>query len=161
MEYYSDLDNYYKASYGFPLSEKIPCILVKDMIMNMKHNTKKHKVSAYFAHASVLLMLVTAFGVAQDSAPLRANNFDQDENKQFSTSKLVPYASNFAAVKYTCKTGRGRVLFLLNQQPMAVNWCQSGALCTIEEIEKFYRKSSMANCPYGICGKQFVEINSS
>lgn len=164
LGYLSDLHSYYKASYGFsPLAEKLPCAAVKDMydtIHSVSGADNPLKVTAYFTHSTMLLMLITAFGLKHDQLPLRGDNFDRQQNRQFKTSQLVPYASNLAAVKYGCDNGReDKVLFLLNQRPVSMPWCADGEICTINEIGNMFGNSTMHNCPCDICGTEFAILS--
>lgn len=122
--------------------------------------TEPTKVTAYFSHSTMLLMMFTAFGNYYDPLPLLASNYDQQQNRQFKTNKISPYAANFAAVKYECSLSKPKILFLHNQQPLSMNWCKLGSICTIDEIRKFYENSAMKNCPCDICNKKFAMLSA-
>lgn len=170
FEYLADLDFYYKYSYGNPLSSVLPCTLIKSMLESTISPTK---VTVNFAHAELLSLLITALGAKHDRKPLLAENFEEQHRRKFKVSKLVPFASNFAAVTYNCSLRRSsssfsflsqssnveadtKILMLLNQEPIDVPWCVGGSICTINEMSQMFHNSGMRNCPYGICGDSFV-----
>lgn len=168
LEYLSDLDLYYRYSYGSELSPKLPCTVIKSMIDTMLLENSPNKVTAYFAHAELLLLMITALGAKYDHLSLLASNFEQQRNREFQTSKLVPYASTFSAVKFICSTESGtstsgrldsKILLLLNQKPITVPWCVDGYICTISEMLNMFNKSPMRNCPDDICGERFAKSN--
>lgn len=159
MEYYSDLNNYYKDSYGYAGAQKLPCSIIKDMLERMKDTTNRNKITAYFGHATILLMIFSALGIDNDAIPPMADNYSQENHHQrFQSSQLVPYASNFAAVQYRCvpEMGGTKVLFFLNQALVKMDWCREAPLCSIDEIETMFVLSPMFNCPYDICGSEFA-----
>lgn len=153
MEYGAELYNYYRDSYGFDFAQKLPCRVVNDLIAQMDDPSAANKVIAYFSHSTILLMLLSAFGTFYDSTPLRADNFRQQANRQFRVSKISPYASSMAAVKYKCPADMigEKILFLLNQKPLAMTWCKEGAVCTINEIRNMMAKSPMKSCRSDMC----------
>lgn len=161
MEYDEDLDFYYRLSYGDGfLTKKLPCVAIKDLLNNMVNHYTSNKVTAFFSHAELVLMILTALGAKHDKLPLMADNFLQQKNRKFYTSRLAPYAASIAAVKYECmaKSGKtyNRVQFLLNQKPLKMNWCKKGSVCKISEIQQYFNNSTMSQCPNGICGKEFA-----
>lgn len=54
----------------------------------------------YFTHSSSLQLFLVAMGVAKDTTPLTASNYDDMGDRKWSTSHLVPFAGNLAAVFY-------------------------------------------------------------
>lgn len=162
LEYLSDLELYYKLSYGNEeLNGKLPCAAIKDMLTQMEDDMSPNKVTAYFSHAELLTMIVTALGAYRDVEPLTAHNYETMKDRQFRTSNWVPYASSIAAVKYNCpandEPNSVKILMLLNQQPLALDWCRDGSVCTLKEMQNMFFNSTMNQCPYGICGEKFAE----
>lgn len=159
LGYLDDIKNYYKASYGYKeIATKLPAAAVKDMIESMKNSyDDQFKVSAYFTHSTLLLMMLTAFGNVHDSIPLLAANYNQQHNRQFKCNKIVPYGASFAAVKYECSLNQpAKILMLLNQKPISMKWCKLGSICTVDEMERFFENSEMRNFPCDICGNEFA-----
>lgn len=158
LEYGDELYNYYRDSYGFELSQKLPCMLIQDLIKQMDSPVSSHKVTAYFSHSTTLLMMLSALGAHHDSVPLLANNFKSNKNRKFRVSQISPYASSFAAVKYQCPTYHGineKIVLLLNQKPVEMKWCKGEYVCTIAEFRKMFENSPMKHCPYSICGNYY------
>lgn len=165
LEYLGDLDLYYKLSYGnAPLNTKLPCAAIQDMLRFMENDSSPNKVTAYFSHAELLILLLTAFGTHNDTLPLMGTNYKQQQHRQFRSSQMVPYAANLAAVKYDCdnsttEDGKRKILFLLNQRPLKMKWCGNRSVCTVAEFRKFFDDSPMRDCPYGICGDEFAKLS--
>lgn len=161
LEYLADLDFYYRLSYGDDqLSSKLPCVAINDLLKFVEDDTSSTKVAAYFSHAELLLMILTAFGAKRDAIPLMADNIVHQKHRHFRASRLVPYAASIAAVKYECpsaKTGhRRKVQFLLNQRPLKMPWCKNRSVCSIGDIRRYFDNSTMRHCPHQICGKKFA-----
>lgn len=133
--------------------------MINHMMADDKNST--NKVTAYFTHAELLILMITAFGAYKDAEKLRADNYEQMKNRKFISSKLTPFASNIAAVRYRCSSEKPfeqdtiKILMLLNQEPFAIPWCRGGAICTVDELRNNFNNSTMRNCPYGICGDKF------
>lgn len=162
MEYFSDLKNYFKGSYGYKeMTTKLPCAVIKDLIETMDDDSSTDDtVTAHFTHSNLLIMMLTTFGAFQDALPLQANNFHRQQNRKFRLSGICPYASSFAAVKYECSNAKEpQILMLLNQKPVALAWCKNGSVCTSKELHNMFNKSPMKNCPRKICGHKFVAAN--
>lgn len=114
------------------------------MFNRLTNDTTLTKVSAYFTHSTTLTLFLTALGVFEDPVPLRAENYIEQKYRKFRTSKIVPYAANFAAIHYQCtginkRNNKGKVLFLLNQTPIMMPWCKNDdRTCNLAEIRKMY-----------------------
>lgn len=155
------MKKYYKAFYGYKkMAEKLPCAVVKDMLDTMKSSSKNPKVTAYFTHSTMFLMIFVAFGNYQDEIPLMGDNYSDQRHRPFKTSKIAPYGASFGAVKYECSSGEpAKILFLHNQRPISMRWCKLGTICTINEIENYIENSTMNNCPCDICGEKFAKLS--
>lgn len=130
----------------------------------MENESSPNKVTAYFSHAELLLLMLTAFGTHNDKIPLLGTNYAQQQHRKFRSSKMVPYAANLAAVKYDCPAfnntdGERKILFLLNQKPLHMKWCAEGSICTVTELRKFFDNSTMRDCPKNICGEDFAKLS--
>lgn len=105
-------------------------------------------------------MVLTALGTFHDAIPLLGSNYYQQQNRLFATNKFLPFAANFAAIKYECVANQpDQVLFMWNEKPISMPWCVNGEICTLDEIENMYRNSTMNNCPCDICGNEFARIS--
>lgn len=58
----------------------------------------------YFAHMETVLPMLSLLGLFKDSPPLKADNFDQLQNRQFKTNKISPYATSVGFALYDCDT---------------------------------------------------------
>lgn len=165
LEYIGDLDLYYKLSYGnAKLNTKLSCASVQDILHFMEDEKSPNKVTAYFSHAELLLLMLTAFGTHNDTEPLLATNYYQQQNRKFRTSQMVPYAGSLAAVKYECPDAttdgeKRKILFLQNQLPLKMSWCKDESVCTLAEFRQFFNRSSMRDCPHKICGPEFEKLS--
>lgn len=145
FEYLSDLNDYYRNSYGSKsVTKHLSCLMVRNMIDTMSDPTTSNKVTALFTHSPSIFLLLTSLGVFEDNDPLLGNNFRQQLNRKFKGNKLSPFAANLAAVRYDCGSS-DKVLFLLNQKPLKMKWCKNGSICTVKEIWNMYKASSMIN----------------
>lgn len=156
LEYMGDLKDYYYSSYGNKkLNEKLPCNLVKDLVNKMNNVDEQPRVTGYFTHSTTLFLVLTSLGVFEDKTPLRADNFAAQQNRLFYGHDMCPFSANFAAIRYQCsevdKDESEKVLFLLNQKPLAMKWCKNGAVCTFRELKHMYEKSPMSNCTHKMC----------
>jgi multiple inositol-polyphosphate phosphatase/2,3-bisphosphoglycerate 3-phosphatase len=52
----------------------------------------------YFSHDIDMQLFFTSLGIAKDSVPLTHSNYASMADRQWRTSLLTPFASNFAAV---------------------------------------------------------------
>lgn len=139
------------------------------MVETMESPSSSNKVTAYFAHAELIAMILTALGAKNDPVQLLASNFEQQKDRQFRSSKLLPFASSFAAVKYSCSANAGdtsssdsvvidepKIMLLLNHKPLDVPWCKDRSVCTLTEMWQMFKSSPMRSCPHGICGKEYA-----
>lgn len=99
LEYYEDLNYYYKDSYGFGLAAKLPCQLVVDMLNNLESQANP-KVVGYFSNSPVIAQFLTALGAFKDNESIRADNYQQMNRRKWRTSEVIPFASNLAVIKY-------------------------------------------------------------
>ncbi|XP_076764814.1 multiple inositol polyphosphate phosphatase 1-like [Xylocopa sonorina] len=155
FEYERDLHYYYYASYGRNLSNIIGCPLVQDMF---KHFTEVERGESsaepqgifYFSHSSALQLFFTAMGIAKDSAPLKASNFESMRDRKWDTSHIVPFATNIAAIFYKCDSS-SKVRFYLNEKPLDFEGCEDG-VCDWEYLKKRL-EPSLLNCNIDFCFK--------
>lgn len=101
-------------------------------------------VVAYFGHDTTMQLLFTSLGIAVQNIPLLANNFDEMSNRSWMTSKITPFATNLAAVRYDCPQAV-KVQFLLNQQPLHLDECNKG-LCDLQVLQDKYRRILQSDC---------------
>lgn len=156
LDYKEDLVYYYKKSYGAMVNTKLTCRAVIDMLQHME-NKNVYKVIAYFVHSTFAQLFLTALGALKDKHMLRADNYEAMHNRLFKSSYTTPLASNFAIVRYDCplEPERDKVMFLLNQKPLDVDWCQGG-LCNFSDMKKAYAKFVRLDCDESFCDPYFA-----
>lgn len=140
MDYYEDLFNYYQKSYGYAINTNISCLTVSDMLQQLQSSDNSPKVIAYFAHSTLIHLFLTTLGVLKDDEPIRADNYNRMHSRKYKSSEAVPFSANFAAIKYECpndKHDKDKVLFVLNQKPLKMNWC-TGRFCNLSDLKKMY-----------------------
>ncbi|XP_026480413.1 multiple inositol polyphosphate phosphatase 1-like [Ctenocephalides felis] len=141
LEYLEDLKYYYKTGYGLDINTKIGCPPIKDMIEKFTKKIDTNdgpNVVAYFTHQAMLNMMLTTLGLAKDSRPLTAADFEINENRQWRVSKQSPFTGNLAAILHKCDETQPepyQVLFLLNEAPAEISDCRVG-LCSWETVRR-------------------------
>ena len=111
VEYLSDLKLYWDRSYGRKINYKMACPLyveITDTFESFLKQGKPHGIFR-FAHTGTLIPLLTMLGLYNDSVPPRADNFNQQANRTFRVSELVPMSGNVAFVLYKCKRDSAKV----------------------------------------------------
>ncbi len=102
-EYYKDLQFSFISGYGIPeyraLYKNMNCYLVKDML-NFLQATDNQRARLSFGHDVTVQFLLVAFGLFEDTVPLRANNFKQQAFRKWKTSQITPMGANLAVVRY-------------------------------------------------------------
>ncbi|XP_067613618.1 multiple inositol polyphosphate phosphatase 1 isoform X2 [Eurosta solidaginis] len=151
LEYEDDIKYFYKLGYGYEENFRINCRVVQDMLTHLNDKIGPNVV-AYFAHSSGIQTLITALGIAKDKIPLTSINYNR-RDRLWKTSHLDPFASNFLAVKYECNRTspeNEKVIFLLNQNVVDLDWCNVG-LCSWSEVLERYRTLYTADCNSYFC----------
>lgn len=142
LEYANDLKNYYEFGYGSSINRQIQCASVRDMVSHLEFSVDP-RVTAYFGHSSSLLLHLTAMGAFQDDTKLTAKSFLKMSQRKWSTSKMSPFAGNFAAIRYSTK----QVKFFLNEELLQFDWCPSG-VCQLADVRRTYRELNDCDAIY-------------
>ncbi|XP_053393575.1 multiple inositol polyphosphate phosphatase 1-like [Mercenaria mercenaria] len=154
LEYRSDIENYYEASYGHQINTKISCPLIGDMFHTMDNainnpwnysNVAAHGYLAgkfYNGHSETLLPLMTSLELFKDNASLLSTNMAAMANRKFKTSIIDPSSANLAFVLYVCNdsdtTDRSfMVKLFVNEKPVSIPACR-GDMCTYETVRQYY-----------------------
>lgn len=58
------------------------------------------KVVAYFTQSATIQLFLTALGTFKDNEALRADNYQQQQRRNWRSSEVSPFASNLAVIKY-------------------------------------------------------------
>lgn len=122
------------------------------MAKRLDDNRSKPKVILYFTHSTLIYLMLTLFGTIDDSTALRADNYKEMEHRKFQSSKICPFGSNIAAVKYVCSDFSEKVLFLHNQKRLNISWCNDG-LCNWNELKSRYLQYVDGDCEKIFCSR--------
>lgn len=159
LEYAQDLKYYRETGYGnTELNANVACETVKDLLRSLDSKDNP-VVSAYFAHSSTIQLFLTALDTYRDAEPLRADNFAEQSRRKWRVSEISPFAANVAAIKYDCPNDneRTKVMFFLNQRPMAFPYCNVG-LCNWSDVKRMYQRFDGADCANTFCRSKGSKI---
>jgi len=151
LKYQGDLQNYYEHSYGNKLSYEIVCPLLSDIIQNLRDfSTKETEFHGVFRFTSsgTVISLLTMLGLFQDTTRLRADNYQQNDKRNF-TSNLVPMSANVAVVLYACNSTETAVKLqvLVNEEPAALPCCDGKMTCSLDEFLSYF-KETVDSCDF-------------
>lgn len=140
LEYYMDLSYYYNSGYGNPMTMKLGCPLVRDMLLKLENITKNNgtqdisPLTLYFAHSVTIRAAITKLGLARDSTPPKHDNVAASADRQWKTSRIAPFTANLAVVLYRCTSGEEwKIMFYLNEHLVNYEGCDLG-LCDFSYI---------------------------
>lgn len=177
LEYLSDLKHYWSRSYGRQINYRMSCPLYSEITNSFERFLQFGKpYGAFrFAHTGTVIPLLTMLGLYNDTLPPRADNFDQQGNRTFRISNVVPMAANVAFVLYNCQTqnaGKGNkddieeksekafrvsqmmVQLLVNEAPVPMPGCGGRMYCRLNRFLSYY-SHIQNNCDIkSICGKR-------
>lgn len=151
MEYWDDLEAFYRKSFGRDVNKRIECELVKELLTHLS-TYDLPKVSAYFAHSSTFILFLTAMGVPKDVDHLGSDNYLEMRNRNFKTSELSPFGANLVIANYDCplEVEREKVRFYLNEKILSLDFCEND-LCNLSDVMKRYDFYAKADCPNEFC----------
>nr|XP_002738932.1 PREDICTED: multiple inositol polyphosphate phosphatase 1-like [Saccoglossus kowalevskii] len=143
MEYWSDVKQYWKKSYGHKINYHISCQFLQHIFSTLEDNHDNSPVGVFrFGHAETLIPLLSILGLYKDEEIiLKYDNYHSNWNRTFRASKLSPFAGNIAFVLYSCTDSTGNSTYmievLLHEQPVTLPCCAS-TLCSYDVIKQFY-----------------------
>jgi len=144
IEYANDLENFYISSdQNNPLSYKIACPLLKEIIRTLQDANKgRSSLLGIFrsAHSTAILMLYTLLKLNEQSIPLRHDNYDQlkGDSRHFRSSLISPFAANINFVLYECDEGRTKIQLYWNERLQKIPCCSNDVDCDFEVFLKCY-----------------------
>lgn len=145
LEYANDLKSYYEFGHGSAMNREIQCSSVRDMVSHLEFSVDP-RVTVYFGQSPSLLLHLTAMGAFQDEKKMTAKSFFKMSQRKWSTSKMSPFAGNFAAIRYSTK----QVKFFLNEGSVPFDWCPGG-VCQLADVRRTYKEFN--NCDVNYCPK--------
>lgn len=152
LEYSEDIQFYYRKSHGSPMNLRLGCSTFVDMTKRLDENHSPPKVILYFTHSTLIYLMLTLFGTINDSSALRADNYKKMEHRKFQSSKICPFGSNIAAVKYVCSDLSEKVLFMHNQKRLNISWCDDG-VCDWNDFKSRYFEYVYGDCETIFCSR--------
>ncbi|XP_050431284.1 multiple inositol polyphosphate phosphatase 1-like [Adelges cooleyi] len=145
LEYYEDLDFYYKYGYGSDFNVKVGCPIAHELLGYLNDAAKEQKDSPSavfrFGSSAGLLTTLIALDMAKDSVPLTHANYHSQYRRQWRMSQVDPFSGNLAAVFYKCDQGdeENKVMFYLNEGVYDYPGCNVG-LCSWKFIQEKFKK---------------------
>lgn len=151
LEYAEDIQFYYRKSHGSHMNLRLACPTFVDMIQHLnKNDSTSPKVILYFTHSTLIYLLLTILGTIDDAIMLKSDNYKEMQYRKFQSSKICPFGSNIAAIKYECDDSIDKVLFLHNQKRLNISWCDSG-LCNWSDFKLKYSEFISGDCETMFC----------
>jgi len=148
MEFYDDLDAFYKKSYGHEISYMTAAPLLADIIENMRSNAfpvendVPFRGNLRFGHAETILPFVSLLGLFHsDDEVLTANmTWEKIDNRKFRFGAVSPLATNVAFVQYRCEgKDETEVELLHNGYMYPLRGCTT-RLCPLSTIINSFNK---------------------
>lgn len=146
LEYAEDLKYYYKHGHGSEINYGLTCDLIADFINKLDDPASPS--TALFTHSTTMHLLLVSMGVLRDEENLRADNFElHRDNRKWRSSVMGPFTANMAVIKYECPNAEvnEKALFLYNEKPMDIEWCENG-LCSWANVKENFSKYINADC---------------
>ncbi|XP_046965316.1 multiple inositol polyphosphate phosphatase 1-like [Vanessa cardui] len=141
LEYYHDLKHYWLDGYGFDLTYRQACMLLKNMFQSF--SKKGPNATFLFAHSGTLLKLLTHLKLYKPDSHLRGDTIVED--RAWRVSDIDCFASNLAFVLYKCKDG-DKVLSLHQERIIKLPMCNE-ELCPLEHLKEYFF-DSIHNCDH-------------
>ncbi|GFV95146.1 multiple inositol polyphosphate phosphatase 1 [Trichonephila clavipes] len=142
LEFYADIDDYYKDAYGNKVNYEQACPVAKYIFNLFKsvENTNDTKVVLQFSHAGAMKKVYSLFGLNRDELPLTADAFCSERNRKWRSSYMIPFNSNIAFVLYQCGK-EYKVGAFHNEKAVKINGCEQ-ELCSFEKFSATYEPIS-------------------
>lgn len=100
LEYFEDLNQYYKTGYSHEYNPKIGCLPLRHMMETFKKtvasNIPKPRVIGLFSHDTMLGLVFTALRYGMDDTLLKGS--EMNPNRKYRTSLHAPFSGNIAVV---------------------------------------------------------------
>lgn len=165
LEYLFDLKHFWKRGYGYPISYKIGCPLLQNIISSLKNATdptseEKKYGTFMFAHAETLQPLYALLGLFKDDKDLRADNFLEQLERKYRTSYIVPFGANIAFVIYKCRERKANsskesedlnpwpfiVQVFVNEELIGLPCCDDQRECPLETFLQCFDSNPQLAC---------------
>ncbi|XP_033215557.1 multiple inositol polyphosphate phosphatase 1 isoform X2 [Belonocnema kinseyi] len=158
LEYREDLNYYYYTGPGRDINAKLGCPPMKNMFEHFRklegdNYSEEPKGIFYFSHTVTLQTLATLLGIYDNHEKLLASNFKYMAKRQWRTTFVGPFATNFIAVFYKCNDTRSsnihnKVLLHWAERIVQYEGCNVG-LCDWEFLkQKLGKKADECNMDF-------------
>ncbi|KAK9720672.1 Histidine phosphatase superfamily (branch 2) [Popillia japonica] len=144
LEYSEDLKHYWLDGYGFEITYKHACPLIKSMMEFFNSNQEYPKIVLNFTHSGVLLKVLSHLQLYKDETPLRHDCLNK--NRKWQTSRIGGFGSNITFVLYTIG-GKYKLLTLHQERIIRLPCCPDSDLCDFDVVRKYYI-SSLRDCNF-------------
>ncbi|ESN92087.1 hypothetical protein HELRODRAFT_181703 [Helobdella robusta] len=118
---------YWEKGPGVKINYAMSCGVIKEIFgIYDEILAKKSKEIArfYFSHAETLIPLLNIIGLFRGDPPLKHNTFEANKNREFKTTRVSPFATNFVFVLMEReKTAYIRLYF--KGEPYQFSFCKS------------------------------------
>ncbi|KAK7093703.1 multiple inositol polyphosphate phosphatase 1-like isoform X2 [Littorina saxatilis] len=154
LEYLDDLKVYYQLGPAYPITWKLSCPLVTEIVREMdKAIAAIDKGHSYvrgrfaFGHTETLGPLLSALGIFDDQPPLKAENFKKEKQRKFKSSTFLPFAANVHFVLYKCGSVF-RLKLYINEKEFPFLKCKAGG-CPFDTVKKMLNDKGLIQCDNG------------
>ena len=172
MEYLNDLRMYSSYSYGRKINSRMACLLYTKISESFEQyiQTANPYGVFQFAHTGTVLPLLTLLKLYKVDLPLRADNFEQQRNRTFRPSNIVPMSANVAFILYArtrngtnSSSGKGTSLkrdaskmivqVLVNEVAVQIPACKGKTYCLLKKFLSHYSYIGKRCNINRICGR--------
>lgn len=165
LEYLFDLKHYWKRGHGYPITYKISCPLLGNIVSSLKNATdpsieEKKYGTFMFAHGETLQPLYALLELFKDHEDLKADNFLKQLERKYRTSYIAPFGANIAFVVYKCTakdsasnkesesygTKTFIVQLFVNEELIALPCCGKETECPLETFLQCFDSKPNMSC---------------
>ena len=148
MQFYDlfvDLYSYQRWGPGSQLNLDTSCILLKDLLDNLKGMSKGKpdvlKVIIRVGHGGTITNAVGRLGLFVSKVPMKAKYYKTLlKKREFTYGKVLPMSGSFAFVLYKCHHAGHKVQLYVNERLVKLPPCHSKFDCTLKSLLDKYEK---------------------
>ncbi|ESN90184.1 hypothetical protein HELRODRAFT_182785 [Helobdella robusta] len=144
MEYATDLSAYWWKGPGNKINYQMACEVIVEMIRlfdSILAGKSQELGRFYFSHAETLIPLLNILGLFRGDPPLKHDQFEQNKNREFKTTRMSPFATNFVIVlfyrgqKMSLETAFVQLYF--KGKPYYFPYCGKKSICKYSILRGF------------------------
>jgi len=155
LEYYEELEYWYKDGYYYDINTKFACPLMKDLVMQFQGDISKSKsnltanetendvhkapnATLYFSHSEAVLPFISLLGLNIDDFILTHDSYEQAQNRKYRVSYMDPFASNVGFLLLDCvEEPMERIMLLHQERPVKLPKCDRED-CDWQKFKEIY-----------------------